>query len=244
MTNVFALQTARAGSKSVVDKNIMKIGDKPLYRHSLDNAIKSKLILKSYVSTDIEEIIKNEAGLDYEVILRPEILAGDNASHQDAMIHGIKEIERRTGIEADIVVVLLGNTLGAPSHILDNAVQFLIENEDFDSVLSVSEFNMFNPLRAYQKSEKGLVTFLSQEIIRSQVKIKNSNDKNSAGDVYFANGSFFICRGSVIKSKKGMLPFPWLGFKIKEWIQDPMMEIDAPWQIDVLESQSRQAGKI
>ena len=244
MTNVVALQTARAGSKSVVNKNIMKIGGKPLYRQSLDHAISSKLISKSYVSTDIEEIIKNKDGIEYEVILRPEILAGDNASHQDAMIHGIEEIERRSGVEVDIVVVLLGNTLGASSDVLDRAVQFLIENEDFDSVLSVSEFNMFNPLRAYQKSPKGLITFLSQEIIQSQVKIKNSNDKNSAGDVYFANGSFFICRSNVVKSKKGMLPFPWLGFKIKEWIQDPMMEIDAPWQIDVLKSQVRKVDKI
>ena len=82
-----------------------------------------------------------------------------------------------------------------------------------------------------------LKTYMDQDRISSGTKIRNVNDKNSAGDIYFANGSFFICRRDILMKKEGFLPFPWLGFKIKPWIQEVTMEIDAYWQSSVLRSQ-------
>ena len=54
--NVYALQTARAGSKSVPNKNIMNIKGKPLYLHNVQYALDSDLIKQVYVSTDYESI--------------------------------------------------------------------------------------------------------------------------------------------------------------------------------------------
>jgi CMP-N-acetylneuraminic acid synthetase len=175
--------------------------------------------------------------LPYKIIPRPEDLAGDNSSHHDVMIHGLTEIERMEREDVDILVILLGNSLGAEHDVLDEAVQFLIDNPDYDSIQSVSEFNMFNPFRAFTVDNDLLKTCMSQNAISSASKISNVNDKNSAGDIYFANGSFFICRRDVLMKKEGLLPFPWLGYKIKPWIQDVTMEIDAYWQSSVLRSQ-------
>ena len=237
MTNVYALQTARAGSKSVKSKNTMLFDDKPLFQHPVEKALESKLIKKVYISTDIYLIKRNSDNLPYRIISRPESLAGDDSSHHDVMIHGICEIEKREEEDVDILVILLGNSLGAEGKELDKAVQFLIDNPGYDSVQSVSEFNMFNPFRAFTIENDLLKTYMDQKVISSGTKIDNVNDKNSAGDIYFANGSFFICRKDVLMKREGFLPFPWLGYKIKPWVQEVTMEIDAYWQSSDLRSQ-------
>lgn len=238
MANVYALQTARAGSKSVKSKNTMLIDDKPLFQHPVEKAIDAKLIKKVFISTDIYLIKRNSSNLNYKIIPRPEELAGDDSSHHDVMIHGLKEIEDREREKVDLLVILLGNSLGASSEELDRAIKFLLENPQYDSVQSVSEFNMFNPFRAFTVTDEKLQTYMGQDDILSGNKIKNINDKKSAGDIYFANGSFFICRRDILLSQKGLLPFPWLGFNIKPWIQPVTMEIDAYWQSSVLRDQA------
>ena len=237
MSNVYALQTARAGSKSVKSKNTMYFNDKPLFQHPVEKALESKLIKRVYISTDIYLIKRNSDSLPYRVISRPESLAGDDSSHHDVMVHGINEIEKQEQEQVDILVVLLGNSLGSEARELDKAVQFLIDNPGYDSIQSVSEFNMFNPFRAFTIENDLLKTYMDQKTISDGTKIDNVNDKNSAGDIYFANGSFFICRRDILMKKEGFLPFPWLGYKIKPWVQEVTMEIDAYWQSSVLRSQ-------
>lgn len=232
--NVYALQTARKGSKSVKNKNTMDINGKPLYRHPVDKAIKSKLIKSVFISTDIESVIQNKEKIDYSTIRRPDYLCKDNSSHHDTMIHGLKEIEKAKKEKVDFLVVLLGNSLGSPGNEIDKAVDFLIKNKQYDSVQTVSEFNMFNPLRSFKIKNDNLETCVDQKEIEKISILKNVNDKKSAGDVYFANGSFFICKREVLLNKKGLLPYPWLGYKIKPWIQKVNMEIDAYWQSFVL----------
>lgn len=234
MINVYALQTARKGSKSVIDKNIMDINGKPLYRHPVDKALNSKIIKKVFISTDIDTIIENKEKINYKVIKRPKYLCEDNSSHHDTMIHGLKEIEKIEQQSVDFLVVLLGNSLGSSGEEIDKAINFLMNNQQYDSIQSVSEFNMFNPLRSFKIQNDQLLTCIDQKEIERTSILKNVNDKKSAGNVYFANGSFFICKRDILLGKKGLLPYPWLGNKIKPWIQKTNMEIDAYWQSFVL----------
>tara|TARA_B100000287_G_C20268621_1_gene637035 strand:- start:319 stop:654 length:336 start_codon:yes stop_codon:yes gene_type:complete len=102
----------------------------------------------------------------------------------------------------------------------------MIIDEEIDSVQSVSKFNMFNPYRAYKISSSDRL----KTIIDSS-GIKSANDKNSAGDVWFNNGSFFICRRDIVLSKQGASPFPWLGYNILPFRESTKMEVDAAWQL-------------
>ncbi|MDB4337440.1 hypothetical protein OAA09_00320 [bacterium] len=238
MTNVYALQTARAGSKSVISKNTMLFDNKPLFQYPVEKALESSLIKEVYISTDISLIKENLENLPYKVLDRPDSLCGDDSSHHDVMIHGIEKIEEIENENVDLLVILLGNSLGSSGKELDEAINFLINNPEYDSIQSVSEFNMFNPFRSFIVRNENLETYMNQEDIKKATVLKNINDKKSAGDIYFANGSFFICRRNILIDRKGMLPFPWLGNKIKAWIQPVTMEIDAYWQSSVLREQA------
>jgi N-acylneuraminate cytidylyltransferase len=227
---IFGLLTARDGSKSVVNKNIMDINGKPLFFHNVEAAKDSKYIERLYVSTD-SDFIKNFSS-DYCVIDRPYELCTDNASHHDTMIHGINEIEIRERCNVDIIVILLGNANGAKTYMIDESIEILLHNPEIDSILSVSEFNMFNPFRAFKIKEDGLLdTIVEQDFIEKSSIISNINDKKSAGNCYFFNGSFMVCRKDAIMKKCGKFPFLWLGNRIQPYHMDVSMEIDAPWQV-------------
>lgn len=234
--NFYALQTARSGSKSVPNKNIMSIKGKPLYLHNVQYALESDLIEDVYVSTDYECIHDDAEKYGYKTIHRPIELCQDDSSHRETMLHGLRKIEENTGKRCDYLVVLFGNTLGARTIDLDNAINMIKNNQSLDSIQSVSEYTMFNPFRAFKLHNGLLKTIVDQDFIANNLKGKLPNDRNSAGKCYFMNGSFWIIKRESIMENDGLLPFPFLGNNIGAYIQETMMELDAPWQIKFLES--------
>jgi len=227
-TKVVALQTARAGSKSIPKKNLLEIDGHPLFAHSIIAATGSNIIQHVYCSTDDTVIMDLSKHYNFNVIKRPPDLCLDNCSHLEAIRHGVNEIEKDLG-KQDIVVLLLGNVTGIDSAALDEAIDMLGDN---DSVVSVSEMNMFNPFRAHKIIDGLLDTWIDQDLIRSDTKV---NDKNSAGNIYYCNGNFWVMRRSVLFDNDNNLPFEWLGKKIVPYIQNVFQELDAPWQLDYVE---------
>ena len=235
MVNVIAIQTARAGSKSVPNKNEMMIDGRPLFLHNLISAKNCKLIQHVYISTDIPLAEKFAHETGYQIIPRPKDLSGDKASHYETMKHGLEYAEKHRSKQVDILVVLLGNNRCAHTEDLNRAISMLMNDEKLDSVISVGKYNMFNPLRAYRVAQHGNLENFSRFQEPSVAKINLINDKDAVGDVYFFNGSFWVMKRKSFLSNNGLLPFTWLGKRIGHIEQDPScMEIDAHWQIPVV----------
>ena len=185
--NVYALQTARNGSKSVPNKNTLVYNGMKLFEYNYA-----------------------------------------------AILHGLREIEKIEMVNVDILVILLGNNRGAYIQDLETAINCVI-NEEIDSCISVSEYNMFNPYRAYKEDNGLLNTYIDQDEIEKQQTNSHKNDKDAFGNAYFFNGSFWVCRRQAIIDNTGLLPFSWLGRKIKPLVQDSsVMELDDKWQVPVI----------
>lgn len=230
--NIVALQTARAGSKSIPKKNLLEVDGHPLFAHSTRAAVDCKLINSVWCSTD-DDVIKSYSDFyDFTVIDRPAELSGDTDSHLEVIRHGVRHIEEIVG-QQDVVVLLLGNVTGIDSSSLTEAIEML---EDYDSVVSVSKLNMFNPYRAMTIADGLLQTFISQQDIKTSTQ---ANDKNSAGDIYYVNGNFWVMRRDVIFREDNNLPFQWLGKRIRPFVQDVFLELDAAWQLDYVRQSSR-----
>jgi len=230
---ITALQTARSGSKSIPKKNLLEINGDPLFAHSIKAATNCSLINSVWCSTDDEVIKSLSKTYNFNVIDRPKNLCGDNDSHLDAMRHGVTIIEDNIG-KQDVIVLLLGNVSGIDSKCLTEAITML---EDYDSIVSVSKQNMYNPFRAMKIIDDELDTYIPQQ------QIKNSNipinEKNSAGDIYYCNGNLWITKRDVLFQDDNKLPYQWLGKRIRHYIQDVFLELDAPWQRDYVEKSSK-----
>lgn len=239
-TEIYALSTARGGSKSVPDKNLLSVGGKPLYLHNILASLGNKSIKGTFLSTDIESAIKAGPNWGYEVIRRPDELCQDHSTHDDTIRHGLLEIERRIGRELDILVVMLGNTMNVNEEVLEAGLAQLRASPEADSVVTVIKANHFNPIRAYVAENETdpknmrLHTYLPQEDIARRTAKVDLSDKNSVGNIYFQNGLWFLRRRAVMESG-GMLPFQWFGNHVEYLVQDPgLQEVDAEYQIKLL----------
>jgi CMP-N-acetylneuraminic acid synthetase len=238
-TEIYALSTARAGSKSVPEKNLLDICGKPLYLHNILASMKNSQIKGTYLSTDIPRAIELADKYGYQIIRRPAELCQDHSTHDDTIRHGLLEIEKRIGHQLDILVVMLGNTMNVNEEDLNAGLAQLKKSPDADSVVTVIQANHFNPMRAYVANGKGqeLTTFLAQDHIKQLTSKIDLSDKNSIGTIYFQNGLWFLRRRAVMDAG-GMLPFQWFGNKVEYLVQDPsLQEVDAAYQIKLLPGQ-------
>lgn len=91
---VIAIIPARSGSKSIRDKNIKLLANKPLIAWSIETCLKSNQISKIYVSTDSNKYanIAKKFG-SVEVLYRSKRLSSDHATDYEMIEHAIKNID-------------------------------------------------------------------------------------------------------------------------------------------------------
>ena len=237
INKAICISTVRKNSQSVKKKNLLKIQGKPLFMHNIDYALNSKFISSVHITTDINISNKILTKKKIGYIKRPHQLCTNKASHFLTIKHAINSIEKQD-IEFDIIVVVLGNSFGAKTKDLDEGLKKLINNKKLDSVISVAKYNMYNPIRAFKKDKKKLLTnFFETKTIEKKIKNStNINTKDAFNDVYFFNGSFWIIRKEIFLKNSGIPPFRFLGKNIGFIEQDPkFVEIDDKWQKKLFE---------
>jgi len=91
---ILAVITARGGSKNLPGKNIADAGGKPLITWTIEAAHGSKLIDRTVLSSDDEDIIAvaRNAGCDVPFV-RPVEMAGDASPVEEALIHALDEMD-------------------------------------------------------------------------------------------------------------------------------------------------------
>ena len=86
-SRTIAFVFARGGSKGLPNKNILKLGEKPLIAHSIELAKNINEIENIFLSTDSDHIAN--IGKDYgaKIIKRPSNLASDKSPEWLSWIH-------------------------------------------------------------------------------------------------------------------------------------------------------------
>ena len=220
----------RAGSKGMPKKNIKKINKKFICEYPLIAAKKSRFVKKIFVTTDCPIISKISKKYNAEIIKRPKKLATSSALGEDVYEHAYKLIKR---IEKKIkyLVLLMANAPTINEKIIDRGINFLNKNLNFDSAVSVSEYNMWSPIRARKLNKKGeLVPFVP---FKNFMKNGIVNcDRDSQGSVLFADMSVSIVRAKCRENMKdGLLPQKWMGKKIAPIFSESGLDIDYEWQL-------------
>ena len=188
-----------------------------------------------FVSTDDEDIKQDAKSFNLDIIDRPGDLCTDAALFEDALVHGYKEILERLGRKPEIVVVLMCNVATISGSLIDKAVDALLNDADADSAVTVSKLNMYSPLRARRLDADGyLKPFVPFESFGDPEKL--SCDRDSQGDVYFADMSHSVVRSHCLdKISDGMLPQKWMGQRILPIDNIYGCDIDHEWQVSVSE---------
>jgi len=155
MVDVLALVPARGGSKSIPRKNIRPFAGHPLIAYSIAAGLQSKLVTRTIVSTDDDEIaaVAREYGAEVP-FLRPAELARDETTDLPVFQHALAWLAEHEGYTPDIVVQLRPTSPVRPPECVDRAVQILLQHPEADSVRGVVPSGQ-NPHKMWKIDTKG-----------------------------------------------------------------------------------------
>jgi CMP-N-acetylneuraminic acid synthetase len=222
-----AVVIGRKGSR-VHNKNIRPVLGRPLGAYPLLAAANSKHVSVTALSTDCPhlKVIGQQYGC--EIIDRPAELATNSALAEDAFKHAYEVMAHTSQQQAEFVVLLFANGATITPGIIDEGIEFLRANPDYDSAVTVSKYNMFSALRA-RKIENGRV----EPFIDPGFFTGATCDRDSQGDTYFVDCSVFVVRPRCFDYGLGKPPFRWIGQKVHPLYQEGGCDVDFEWQFPV-----------
>lgn len=139
-----AVVIARAGSKGLKNKAMVKLAGKPLVAWAIEHALGSRKVDQVVLSSDGPDIL--EVGRSYGIASyeRPAQRANDSATIDDGVRHGVECWEADNSDRCSYAAILYGNIPLRPADLTDRALTKLIETEA-DSVQSVYNVGKNHP---------------------------------------------------------------------------------------------------
>ena len=239
---IVALMLGREGSVGFPGKNTHPVLGRPLMTYPLLAAKASRLVEHIYVSTDSEKVKSIALEHGAHIIERPPELATQEALGEDAYVHGFRYIRDTLGQSVELLVLLFCNAPTLLGKTIDEGIRALQENPSLDSAVTVSAYNMWSPIRARKLDPDGLLQpFIPLESFGPLEAV--NCDRDSQGDVYFADMSVSIVRPRCLEDLNyGVLPQRWMGQKIYPVKQWGGCDVDYAWQIPSVEYWLREHG--
>ena len=218
---ILSLIHARGGSKRIPLKNIKLLSGKPLISYPI-NLVKSiKLIDRVIVSSDHEEIIRiaKEYGAEAPFV-RPADISEDVASEL-VTEHALKWLKEYEDYIPDIVITLTPCTPFTEKEDLEKAIQLLIDNKNWDSVITV---------RKAIEYPQWVIDWDGDISNTGKTLLGNSFDgeynvSQNLKKYYFPIGAFFINRVIPFMKKPSMYGEKWGCFELDGSVQ---VDIDEP----------------
>lgn len=220
-----AIVTARAGSKSIINKNVMSLGGRPMVQYPIQAALDAARIQEVWVSTDGDAIAEASRAVGAKIIPRPDELGGDSINHGIVIKHAVEYVDARTD-KLENVVLLLGNTVMIDGPTIDRALEVLDQRRDIDSVMTVWEAADDHPYRALEIQPDGLVTTFGGAR-------KVSTERQSYPRAYYYDQGVWAFRKETVQSEDGPNPWWWMGARVYPIIRPWVTGRDIHGLIDV-----------
>ncbi len=224
-----AIVTARAGSKSIRDKNVHPVGGRPLLAYPLQAALDAARVDAVYVSTDGAAIAEVSRRMGCAVIERPDELAGDEVNHGDVIRHAVEHVAEQRPRLAN-VVLLLGNTVMIDGELIDHCLGLLDERPDLDSVMTVWEAADDHPLRALEIRDGRLQPYGDAD---RQV----STERQSYPKAYYYDQGIWAFRKECAARRDGPNPWWWMGRNchpvVRTWVTG--RDVHTPFDVAIAE---------
>lgn len=175
-----AIIPARGGSKRLLNKNRLLLGDYPLLVHSILYAqANSDSIDGVYVSTDDSTIKAIALAFGAQVIDRPALLSGDLEPTLTTLQHVLQSIHDEV---ENVIVLQPTNPLRPPNLLKDCFEKF--QNEKVDSLFTVTQNH-----QKFGEIKSGIFVPFNYEIGQRSQDLK---------PLYFENGLLYITKAALI----------------------------------------------
>lgn len=200
-----AVITARGGSKGLPRKNVLPLLGKPLIVWTIEAALASRVIKRTVVSTDDDEISQTALQAGAEVLRRPADLATDKASSLDVLAHALQSMEAAKS-HKEFVLLQPTSPLRQASHI--DAMVHRARQLNAGSALSVTPID--------HHPWKMLLRDVSGYLVPSHSKEMLSAPRQSLPIAFRQNGAMYWGRVEDFLRTRQLHIDPVLGFEMSE----------------------------
>lgn len=181
---VLAVIPARGGSKGVKLKNLQQVAGSSLLERSIRAALAVPEITEVVVSTDRPEIADAAISCGAQVVLRPDELATDAATSEDALRHALDVMQAKLGEDPQVVVFMQCTSPFQRPESIAAAVRRVLA-EEADSVFSVTEDHGF----LWTRDETGVVAAVGHDA-------SSRPRRQDRPPQYRETGAFYVLRTS------------------------------------------------
>jgi N-acylneuraminate cytidylyltransferase len=228
---ILALIPARGGSKSIPRKNLLPLAGRPLIAYSIEQALASRFVTRTVVSTDDDEIaaVAREWGAELP-FRRPAELAQDDSTDLDVFRHALRWLREHERYECDLVVHLRPTGPVRRVERIDEAIALMLADPAAHSLRSVS-WPVQTPYKMWR-----IVDGMLQPLLRLPgIADAHSRPRQSLPEVFWQNGYVDVVRPEVVLERGSMTGERVLPFVV----QEPVFEIDYPESIPAVEEALR-----
>lgn len=216
--SVLALVPARAGSRSIPDKNIVSFRGKPLLVHSVEHGKAARNVDRVIVSTDSTayRAIAEAAGAEVP-FLRPAALAGDLSTDLEVFTHALEWLDAHEGYRPEACVHLRPTHPTRSVSDVERAVDLLLGDPAADSVRSVVKAP-HTPYKMWRVEGGAL-----QPLLAGPAPEAWNLPRQALPEVYLQNAAVDVVRSRVVRERRSMtggriLPYLMTRFgDVDEW---------------------------
>ena len=196
---ILAIIPCRSGSKSLKNKNILKIFNKPLVYYSIFFAKKCKFIDRVIVSTDSKKYKKICEKYGAEVpFLRPKRISKDNSLDVDCFKHAISWLKVNYNYKPDIIIHLRPTSPLRKIKTLKKMI-YKIKKKKIDSIKSISSLRKSIYKTWFLKKDNRT----SPAVSNDTKFIETFNDpRQKIKTSYFENGAYNVFKSNLLKKNK------------------------------------------
>jgi CMP-N-acetylneuraminic acid synthetase len=198
---------ARAGSQRIKNKNLQKIGSKPLIYYTIKQSLKSEFIKETVVLTDCNLIKKKSIKYGAHVpFLRPKKISQNNTPMIDTIKYAVRKTKLHQNKKYKYIVLLQATSPLRTSTDIDNCCRKILNNPKADCLVTTYDANEdFHPSKIMFQDSFGFL------------KKKKYNIKNR----------FFIRNGpSILITRISRVKRYLLGGKILNYIMPKTRSLD------------------
>jgi YrbI family 3-deoxy-D-manno-octulosonate 8-phosphate phosphatase len=226
---ILALIPARGGSKSLPRKNIKPLAGHPLVAYSIAAALQSRLVTRTLISTDDDEIARIALSYGAEApFLRPAEFAMDNTPDLPVFTHALGWLKENESYQPDVLVQLRPTSPLRSPECIDQAVQILLDHLEADSVRGVIPSGQ-NPYKMWQITKQGSMKPL---LALAGVEEPFNSPRQELPQTYWQTGHIDAIRVSTILEKDSLS-----GKIIYPLLIDPGYAVDIDTQRDWLRAE-------
>ncbi|EKD28501.1 MAG: Acylneuraminate cytidylyltransferase [uncultured bacterium] len=217
---VIAIIPAKGYSRRLPNKNIMVFNGKPMLSWSIEAALGSEFIKRTFVSSECEDIISVARSYGVDIINRPKKLSGDTSSSESVILHALNHFNKNEKYLPRYFILLQPTSPLRSSLDIDNAFKCFFESKA-NALISGYEIK-FDPFKSLQIDNSG---FLNRPKISGKRFLK----------YFYQNGAIYINKTNIFMKSLNLFPSVTVPF-----FMDKSKSIDIDFKEDFIKASKYQ----